>query len=267
MCLYTAQFFRKCWNISFSFRTCGQTGRQSQNETDVNINQIKSTLIPNNSLHPRKYRFIKILAFLWWYTQGKKGKIQQNWSILEENLGIYSVKLPTVVMQRQRRKCKIILVSTYSNFIAKRKLEEKYRRLIVDLYLWKRLEKKSVRGNSGLRLFVSDRNTMPTSHRLNIQFRNVILIFFLNLNSRALYETLGSVIYQTLLLVLLLIFWQSPSLVHSRFVDLQKETNMSIGSLLYKYLINTWWTLRWIFQRVGFSEMFALWVSFHAANP
>ena len=184
-------------------------------------------------------------------------------------MGIDSVKLSTVVMQRQRRKCKIILVSTYSNFIKKRKLEEKYRRLIFDLYLWKRLEKKSVRGNLGLRLFVSDRNTMPTSHRLNIQFRNVMIDFdlFLNLNSRALYETLGSVIYQTLLLVLLLIFWQSPSLVHSRFVDLQEETNMSIGSLLYKYLINTWWTLRWIFQRVGFSEMFALWVSFHAATP
>lgn len=99
---------------------------------------------------------------------------------------IDSVKLSTVVMQRQRRKCKIILVSTYSNFIEKRKLEEKYRRLIFDLYLWKRLEKKSVWGNSGLRLFVSDRNTMPTSFRLNIQFRNVMIGFdlFFKSNSR-----------------------------------------------------------------------------------
>ena len=133
-------------------------------------------------------------------------------------------------------------------FYRKAKTGGKYRRLISDLYLWKRLEKKSVWGNSGLKLFVSDRNTMPTSFRLNIQFRNVMIDFdrfFLNqtLNSRALYEALGSVIYQTLLLVLLLICWQSPSLVHSRFVDLQEETNMSIGSLLlqisHKHLMNT----------------------------
>lgn len=99
-------------------------------------------------------------------------------------MGIDSVKLSTVVMQRQRRKCKIIVVSTYSNFIEKRKLEEKYRRLIFNLYLWKRLEKKSVWGNLGLRLFVSDRNTMLTSHRLNIQFRNVMIDFDLFFKSK-----------------------------------------------------------------------------------
>ena len=57
-----------CWhnvleNISFSFRTCGQTGRHSQNETDVNINQFKSALIPNYFRHDFISAALALLLF------------------------------------------------------------------------------------------------------------------------------------------------------------------------------------------------------------